>query len=414
MIKIDYTTLAKNPALGFYEIDGKIYWDKASALMAGSAAKLNHSDLHWNFNDEEFGKFTWHQEPPGSIRSYYQARAREIREKYDYIILNCSGGSDSNTMLYSFIQQGLHVDEVFVRHATSGTKNNTPDPTNLLASNEHSEFEYAAKPLLAWLANVSPRTKITVHDFSMDILNDNLTWDENFIHWCGDYVTPGCVVRYTHASNKESLTLFDKGKRVVMLFGTDKPRFWIDDNNKLYLRFLDRAVHSATPSAVNNGYNNTEVELFYWAPTPSAMAIVAKQCHMIRDWFNHPMNHRMRFMLDNNWLANPANRTVFESMCKTIIYPDYDASTFQVNKPARSVYQEWDYWMADFADSTGYKTFMRGMIHLYKNIDSGFLKYNNTGVQNGNRTKNTAMTWEYKVCSSVPYYIGDLSPINTI
>ena len=413
MIKIDHTTLAKNPSLGFYEIGGKIYWDKASALMAGSAAKLSYNDLHWNFNDNEFGKFTWDQEPPGSIRSYYHARAKEIREKYDYIILNCSGGADSTTMLYSFIQQGLHVDEVFVRHATSGTKGHDPDPTNLQASNEYSEFEYAAKPLLEWLAKVSPRTKITVHDFSLDVLNDNLTWDENFIHWCGDYVTPGCVVRYTHASLKDSLNLFDKGKRIGMLFGTDKPRFSIE-GNKLYLRFMDRVVHSATPSAVNNGYDNTEVELFYWAPTASAMALVAKQCHMIRDWFNHPMNHRMRFMLDNTWLANPANRTVFESMCKTIIYPDYDASTFQVNKPARSVYQEWDYWMSDFSNSAGYKTFMRGMIHLYKNIDQNFLKFNNNGVQGTIKKQDSPLTWEYRMCPSTPYYIGTLDPINTL
>ena len=52
MIKIDHTTLSKNPSLGFYEIGGKIYWDKASALMAGTAAKLTYNDLHWNFNDD--------------------------------------------------------------------------------------------------------------------------------------------------------------------------------------------------------------------------------------------------------------------------------------------------------------------------------------------------------------------------
>lgn len=413
MIKIDHTTLAKDPALGFYEIGGKVFWDKASALMEGTKMGLGYSDLHWNFNDEYFGKFNWTQEPPGTVKNYYHARAREIREKYDYIILNCSGGADSTTMLYSFIQQGLHVDEVFVRHAKAGTAGHEPDSTNMLASNEHSEFEYAAKPLLEWLKKVSPRTKITVHDFSLDVLNDNLTWDENFIHWCGDYVTPGCVVRYTHASLKDSLNLFDKGKRVGMLFGTDKPRFFIKDQ-QLYLRFMDRVVHSATPSAVNNGYDNTEVELFYWAPTPSATALVAKQCHMIRDWFNHPMNHRMRFMLDNNWLANPSNRTVFESMCKTIIYPDYDASTFQVNKPARSVYQEWDYWMGDFTNTQGYKTFMRGMMHLYKNIDASFLKFNNIGVQDSLKKKESALTWEYMMCSSPLYYIGDLTPVASV
>jgi len=248
MIKIDHTTLAKDPTLGFYEIGSQVYWDKASALMAGTRQNLGWSDIHWNFNDVEFGQFDWTIEPPGNIRDYYHARARQLREKYDYLILNCSGGGDSTTMLYAFINQGLHVDEIFVRHATAGT--NKYNATNKIfdPSNEFSEFEYAALPLIKWLENVSPRTKITVHDFSLDIINDTLTWDENFIHWCGDYVTPGCIVRYSHASQKDSLNTFDKGKRIGILFGTDKPRIIID-NDKVYTLFGDRQVSSALPAA---------------------------------------------------------------------------------------------------------------------------------------------------------------------
>jgi len=406
MIKIDHTTLVKDPALGFYEIGGRVYWDKASALMAGTQAGLTGKDLHWNFNDTEFGKWDWAHEPPGDIREYYWARAREIREKYDYVILNCSGGADSTTVLYSFIQQGLHVDEVFVRHATAATKKYTVTNQELDASNEYSEFEYAALPLLNWLKQVSPNTKITVHDFSLDIIQDNLTWDENFIYWCGDYVTPGCIVRYTHASDKDSLNQFDKGKKIGIIFGTDKPRLYTE-NGKLYLMFVDRPVHSATPAAVNNGYTNTEVELFYWHP--NSMAMLAKQCHLIKRWFELPHNARLRYMLDRNWLLSPTNRTVYESIIKGVIYPDYDLTTFQCNKPVKTVMQEWDYWMEDFKDTAGYKTFMRGMMHLYKNIDESFLKIYRSG-QHPNTPMN-GTNWEYQPCVSNSYCIGDLSPV---
>ena len=158
MIKIDYTTLSKNPLLGFYQVKDQIYWDKASALLGATKSGLKFEDLHWNFNDMEFGSFDWTLEPPGDIRDYYYARARELREKYDYIILNCSGGADSTTMLYSFINQGLHVDEVIVRHATAGTNKYKVSNRDFDARNEFSEFEHAALPLLKWLQNVSTNT----------------------------------------------------------------------------------------------------------------------------------------------------------------------------------------------------------------------------------------------------------------
>jgi hypothetical protein len=70
--------------------------------------------------------------------------------------------------------------------------------------------------------------------------------------------------------------------------------------------------------------------------------------------------------------------------------------------------------MSDFSNSAGYKTFMRGMIHLYKNIDQNFLKFNNNGVQGTIKKQDSPLTWEYRMCPSTPYYIGDLTPINTI
>jgi hypothetical protein len=213
-------------------------------------------------------------------------------------------------------------------------------------------------------------------------------------------------VRYTHATDKDSLNQFDKGKRVGIIFGTDKPRLYTE-NGKLYLMFVDRPVHSALPAAVNNGYTNTEVELFYWHP--NSVAMLAKQCHLIKRWFELPHNARLRYMLDRNWLLSPTNRTVYESIIKGVIYPDYDLSTFQCNKPVKTVMQEWDYWMEDFKDTKGYKTFMRGMIHLYKNIDESFLKIYRSGQSPSTPLNGT--NWEYQPCVSNSYCIGDLAPI---
>jgi hypothetical protein len=401
MLKIDFNTFDKIPELGFYQIGGKVFWDKASALIEGSKLGLKFSDLKWNFNEEVFSATDWLAEPIGSVRDFYMARARQLREKYDYIILNLSGGADSTTVLYSFIQAGLFIDEVVVRHSSSTQKT---DYNNQIfhASNEFSEFEYAAKPLLKWLKNVSPKTKITIHDFSKDVLTGEQLWDENFIYWTGDYVTPGCIVRYNHATNIEDLKNFDKGKRIGIIFGTDKPRIVLK-NNKLYLLFVDRPVHSATPVQVNNGFANTKVELFYWSPELPSMLV--KQAHEIKRWFENPINRNLSHMLDFTWQSNPTNRTVYESLIKGIIYPDYDLSTFQADKPSMAAFQEWDFWMNDFKDSSGYKTFMRGFDYLYKNIDKDFLSVKAPCRMPGVEINES--NWEYKVCFSKPYLIGD-------
>jgi hypothetical protein len=409
MIKIDHTTISKNPKLGWYEVGGKVFWDKASALFEATKLNLTHKDLKWNFNDEIFSKANWTVEPPGSIRDYYHMRARQIREKYDYIILNFSGGSDSTTALYSFIQQGLHVDEVVVRHASSATKKYELSKLNLNAGNEFAEFEYAAKPILKWLEKVSPRTKITIHDFSKDIIDPTINWDENFIHWTGDYVAPTCIVRYTHSSNIEHLRKFDQGKKIGLIFGTDKPRV-VFQNEDVNFVFVDRPVHSAFPSSVNNGYNNTEVELFYWSTDLPELMI--KQCHIIKRWFEMPENQRLSYMLNFWWQISSANRTTYEACVKALIYPDYDLRTWQVNKTlVNALTSEWDFWIKDYKDTTGYKTFMRGVDHLYKNISPNFLQ-----IAEAYRTpdaKIDPMNWEYRACLSKMYYIGKFKKLES-
>lgn len=395
--------MAKNPSLGWYEIGGKVFWTKAEALMHASKFGLKQKDLHWNFNDAVFSKFNWSEEPIGNIRDYYHLRAQQLREKYDYLILNLSGGSDSVTVLYSFIQQGLHLDEVVVRYAGAGTSKYQANSTNLDASNEFSEFEFAAKPILKWLETASPRTKITVHDFSKDVIDSNLVWDENFIYWTGDYVTPGCVVRYNNVTNIEHLRNFDKGKSIGIIFGVDKPRVQTDGDN-VFVKFVDRPVHIALPSTANNGYTNTNVELFFWSP--ELPELISKQCHLIKQWFESEQNTRLKFMLNPQWQMNSTNRTIYEACIKGTIYPDYDLSTFQCNKPVKSTFQEWDYWLNNFKDTAGYKTFMRGMMHLYNNINHDFLTRDAYNQQIG--AELTGTNWEYRPCVSTPYYIGKL------
>lgn len=398
MIQIQAETKFKDPKLGFYKVQENIYWDKASALLAASKLNLTLEHVHWNFNDDVFSLQDWLDEPPGTLQDYYHARARQLREKYDYIVVNCSGGADSTTALFAFLDQGLFVDEVIVRYAKQGTNKYGFDLYNLDASNEHSEFKYAALPMLATVKKMSPNTKITIHDFSKDLVDDKLYWDENYIYWVGDYLGPGCITRYAHNTMIDSLRNFDKGKTVGIVFGIDKPKV-ILHQGKFYGYFLDRPVHSPLPATVTNGWDNISIELFFW--TPDLPKLMIKQCHEILKWFSMPENIGMRHILNLNKQQNSVNRTTYEAIIKAIVYPDYDLNTFQANKPSQAVAEEWENWFySDYSDSKGFKIWKRGLEFIKNNISTNFLKGN---------IHSPDEHWEYHPIKSNFYLIGTLS-----
>ena len=269
---------------------------------------------------------------------------------------------------------------------------------NLDPSNEHSEFKFAVLPMLDRVKKLSPRTKITVHDFSKDLLDDKLYWDENYIFWVGDYLGPGCITRYSHNTQIESLRNFDKGKSVGLIFGIDKPKV-ILDNKKFYAYFIDRPTHSPLPSTVTNGWDNIRIEFFYW--TPDLPKLVIKQAHEIVRWFSRPENTGLRPILNFIKQSHPTNRTMYETVIKAIVYTDYDLNTFQANKPTQAVAEEWEDWFyKDYANSKGFNIWKRGLEHIKKTISTEFIK--------GDFHSHSEF-WEYKPMRSKMYFVADLT-----
>jgi diphthamide synthase (EF-2-diphthine--ammonia ligase) len=104
----------------------------------------------------------------------YDLRARQLREKYDYLILSYSGGADSHNVLMSFIKQGIHLDEIVVNTMEKGNKKSTSiNNKNVQATNAAAEHELQTVPRLKEAAALIPRTKITICDLT-DYLFDYL------------------------------------------------------------------------------------------------------------------------------------------------------------------------------------------------------------------------------------------------
>jgi hypothetical protein len=341
------------------------------ALTAATRLKLPFENIHWNFNDQAFKQIDWTTEPDTDIKLLYQARARQLREKYDYIIINCSGGSDSNTALFSFLDQGLHVDEIVVRYAKTGTEKYGFDLWNAKAENEFSEFKFAVLPMLATVKKVSPNTKITVHDHSLDALNLDKNFDENFIYWCGDCQSPGFITRFQHNTLIEDLRVFDKDKKIAIIFGIDKPKIHLK-NGHMYCYFVDRVAQPGLIPTFYSDNTNITSELFYW--TPDLPDMLVKQAHLMKRWYETKSNHSLVRLLDPLKQAVPQHRGTYETIAKGILYPDYDLATFQAQKPCRFTLQEWDFWIKDHTQSNGYKVWLSGIKHIAQNVNASYLQ----------------------------------------
>lgn len=360
-----FYTNESNPKLGFYQIGDNRYYSKVEALIAGTRADIFPE---WHFNRSVFDAYNWSHEPETDLQELYRLRAQQIRDKYDYIRLELSGGADGNTVLYSFLLNNIHLDEVVFRYPKQGEKNVSADPFNTKPENTLSEWEYAARPTLEWIATHSPDTKITFHDYSEDMLSSN--HDESWVFWTRDYFQPGHAFKHTVDAVDDHKRTLESGKTVCMLWGIDKPKVCVRDS-KWYLYFMDIQANAANPDVKH--YTNITNEYFFWSP--DLPELVAKQAHTIKNWFSLDSNKYLQHLV--RWPNYSfSQRTTFEHIVKPLIYPDYDPTTFQTSKPTNSFYNEMDHWFyTNYKNTHVYQTWQAGLEFLVKNIDAKYFNY---------------------------------------
>lgn len=149
--------------LGYYTVDGKIFPSKVAALIEGTTRNIHPE---WQFHNEFFDRIDWTQEPDVDIYELYRQRAQQIRERYDYLLLMYSGGSDSQTILDVCIKYGIRVDEIVVVWAPSLNGTYTPDANDSSCRNVQSEWDFTIKPRLDYISQQFPGIKITIHDWA--------------------------------------------------------------------------------------------------------------------------------------------------------------------------------------------------------------------------------------------------------
>ena len=354
-----------------YKVGNTIFYSKTLALFEGT--KLNVHPT-WHFSDEVFSTLNWSSGYIKNINDFYKQRARQLREKYDYLVLAYSGGADSRTALESFLQQGLLVDEILVSWARDGTQGKYKvSAGDVSASNILSEFDLVIKPDLEYIAKYYPSIKISLVDWSSDIGADSSELIEDDWYSINDHMNPGVFKKFTVISESEQQTI-EAGKKSAVIWGVDKPQVAYKDGN-IYLYFLDKLANTRS----SDNHNNRTSELFYWSP--DMPEIVHAQARLVYEYFvSHP--DKLKLIDWTNHTGH--NKAELNLILKSIVYPNWHLNRFQANKPTSNVMAEIDAWIfTDYTNGRYLQSWRSGIANILRAVDPKYCQYSATNAFTG-------------------------------
>ena len=275
---IDRASLKYENRLGYYVLNNKSYNNRFNVMMDSQTSGNPYS---WYFNEDTFGAIDWTIPIETPLNELYKLRAHQLRNTYDYLILHFSGGIDSTTMLHSFIDNGIFVDEIIMQLPANFKGNPLSDKTE---KNHWSEIEYQAIPHLKKYKHlIDPNTKIRFQDISSAIYDflDQDNWSE-IITPCTNYNPTGLARMSVQAHDRHVLELLMAGKNVGRLYGIDKPKVKYH-NGGYYAYFSDLGIYTQNTPPVSveytTLYKQNNLEPFYWSPFLPELII--KQCQVV-------------------------------------------------------------------------------------------------------------------------------------
>jgi len=314
--------------LGYYTVNEKQYNSKSHALYDSA---LTGEKINWVFNHDIWQNFSDNRLSTlgiESLDSVYKRRAQQLRDNYDYLILNYSGGPDSHNVLMSFINNNIHLDEVYVKYSTSvDSKLYTPNKTVTGAENLFSEWDFCIKPTLEWLAKEHPKIKIIVDDVFKNDPESKLN-DDTFFN-TGHFLGAFEIIRQRTFSDS-LIVQADHNKKVCEIYGIDKPCVFSEDN-QFYLFFIDNASNVVAKDTKQRLSMNNVTELFYW--TPDMPELVFEQSYKLLEYFKKFPNLRPLHDI-KIFKRNDSDRIEkIRRLTIPLIYNTWDHTKFQVNKP---------------------------------------------------------------------------------
>jgi hypothetical protein len=311
---------------GYYKVGNKNFVHKTLALTEASKSGIYPK---WIFSEDVFSKCDWKTPIETSILDLYKMRAQQLRDKYDHVMLAYSGGADSDSVLHSFIDNNIKLDELVIHWPESISKG-WKVSRDKSAANILSEWELTAKPKIEWLKKHHPDIKITFLDMTKmtdEHSEDMFTIANDAI----DYI-PIKRQRQMHAVSSK---LINQGVNVCIIYGIDKPTFNIIDD-EFCIIFIDRMTQVVSDIADGKERN---IEYFYWAEDLPELLI--KQSQIFYNYFKHN-SQLLKLVVRRNsnnvvtYKPPEEDADILRDLTATLIYPRWDNTKFQASK-ARNV-----------------------------------------------------------------------------
>lgn len=315
---------------GYYQVGDRFFIWK---MLAYSEAARTRQKVIWHFHDEVWQSTDWKHQPALSLPALYRVRAEQLRQKYDYIILAWSGGADSTTILDTFLLNDIRLDEVVVTWAVKvsyGRYSKSARDTS--AENFGSEWDYAIRPRLEWMHQNRPDIRVTVADWSDDMIVDDDS--ENLLKVTSAYNYTGFL--RGREIDKIVTERSVGSSRVGLVLGIEPAKTEIINDQYLATFFVDWFSENRT--SIGPDGTPKHVEFFYW--TPDLPEICVAQCHeLLRFLRTYPL---MKQYLARTTVGRDGSYTEFHAgqgglepdrlIKKVLFYPNYDARTFQAKK----------------------------------------------------------------------------------
>ena len=320
---------------GYYKIGDKKTYSKLEAIELH-----DHTGVHpeWEFNSAEFSCYDWSKEPSESLGELYKNRAQQIRDKYDYLVLFFSGGSDSSNILDVFVKNNIKLDEVASFWSYDGDKS--------YDSHFSAEISKVAIPRMKKLSHIKHRL-IDLSELMNQVFNKKEVLF-NWIYFMSSHLSPNNYVRsHLRRLIPEYKKLIDEGKSVCFIWGAEKPKLdYI--NNKYCVRFQDLIDNSVSPYLQQFSLPGEFDELFYWSPD-FAKGII-KQSHIIMKYLKFAEINPLDFTEYNQkyyyGMTVREGKTFYllPNGINRLLYEDWNIKTFSVGKPKNTIFSERDRW----------------------------------------------------------------------
>ena len=319
-----------NSHLGYYRYQNEYYTAPADIYDTALARKDYYPRIEYLFHEDVYNKFDTEQEPDISLEQLYVQRAWQLREENDYLILSFSGGSDSTQILHTFLKNNIKLDEVHSFYPKTLLK---ALPASIDEMHPHAllhEYQWACRPVLEQLAKTHPEIKIVDLDYTSELRS--YCSDENLAFNLPKHVLSSSLYiparnMFYHDFTQKYISGM-KHRKVGVIRGSDKPLMHVYRND-VFFSFCDFnrsgwAIAAQTDIGLSSNYNPI---MFYWSPSCPLLTI--KQAHVMKNEMQYNPEFRKFFVSDTGNRFPNIRKSLRENMMSVLLYPDWNASTFQ-------------------------------------------------------------------------------------